>query len=47
MTAPQMVAGLLVSPIAMTLTEAYSPHAWDTPFLMLVGYGTLLGVMQL
>ena len=46
-TAPQMVAGLLIIPIAMTLTEAYSPHAWDTPFLMLVGYGTLLGVMQL
>ena len=47
LTTPQFVAGLLIIPIAMTLTEAYSPHAWDTPFLMLVGYGTLLGVMQL
>lgn len=47
LTTPQLVAGLLVIPIAMTLTEAYSPHAWDTPFLMLVGYGTLLGVMQI
>lgn len=47
LTTPQFVAGLLIIPIAMTLTEAYSPHAWDTPFLMLVGYGTLLGVMQI
>ena len=36
-----------INHLAMTLTEANSPHAWDTPFLMLVGYGTLLGVMQL
>ena len=47
LTTPQLVTGLLVIPIAMTLTEAYSPHAWDTPFLMLVGYGSLLGVLQI
>ena len=43
----QLIVGLLIIPLAMTLTEAYSPHSWDTPFLMLVGYGSLLGVLQL
>ena len=43
----QLIVGLLTIPLAMTLTEAYSPHSWDTPFLMLVGYGSLLCVLQL
>jgi hypothetical protein len=30
----------------MTLAEAFSPHTWDTPFLMAAGYGGLLLVMQ-
>lgn len=45
-TSMQFLVGLALVPIAMTLTEAYSPHAWDTPFLMLVGYGTLMTVLQ-
>lgn len=45
-TSLQLLIGLALVPIAMTVTEAYSPHAWDTPFLMLVGYGTLMTVLQ-
>jgi phytol kinase len=45
-TSMQFLVGLALVPIAMTFTEAYSPHAWDTPFLMLVGYGTLMTVLQ-
>lgn len=36
-TIPQFVAALLVLPITVTLTEAVSPHTWDTPFLFLAG----------
>ena len=42
----QFMVGLALVPLAMTVTEAFSPHAWDTPFLMLVGYGTLMTVLQ-
>jgi len=33
---------LLTLPICMTLTEAKSPHTWDNPLLLLVGYTLLL-----
>lgn len=36
-TPNQLLAALAVLPIAMTLSEAISPHTWDTPFLMLAG----------
>jgi len=42
----QFVLAMLFVPILMTLTEAYSPHTWDTPFLMFTGYTSLLLVMQ-
>jgi dolichol kinase len=45
-TPPQFIGALLVMPIGMTLAEAFSPHTWDTPFLFLVGMGSLLGVMK-
>jgi hypothetical protein len=31
----------------MTLAEAWSPHTWDTPLMMLTGYLCLLGVKKL
>lgn len=36
-TATQLWAALTVIPIAMTLSEAVSPHTWDTPFLTFAG----------
>ncbi|TCP18432.1 hypothetical protein EV693_102111 [Nicoletella semolina] len=29
--------GLIIYPIFMTITEAKSPHTWDTPFLFFIG----------
>lgn len=37
LTLPQMIAMFALMPIAMTLTEAKSPHTWDNPFMHLVG----------
>ena len=45
-TTVQFVLAMLLVPTVMTLTEAYSPHTWDTPFLMFIGYISLLLVMQ-
>ena len=45
-TTVQLVFAMLLVPTVMTLTEAYSPHTWDTPFLMFTGYISLLLVMQ-
>ena len=36
-TEREFVAALLIIPISMTLTEALSPHTWDSPFLLAVG----------
>ena len=46
-TTTQFVLSMLLVPLLMTLTEAYSPHTWDTPFLMFTGYVSLLLIMQL
>jgi phytol kinase len=46
-TTTQFVLSMLLVPIIMTLTEAYSPHTWDTPFLMFTGYMSLLLIMQI
>ena len=45
-TTTQFVLSMLLVPLLMTLTEAYSPHTWDTPFLMFTGYVSLLWIMQ-
>ena len=45
-TMTQFVLSMLLVPLLMTLTEAYSPHTWDTPFLMFTGYVSLLLIMQ-
>jgi len=36
-TSGQFMFLIVTMPILMTLTEAYSPHTWDNPFLYLVG----------
>ena len=36
-TSGQFLFLIVTMPILMTLTEAYSPHTWDNPFLYLVG----------
>ena len=45
-TTTQFILSMLFVPLIMTLTEAYSPHTWDTPFLMFTGYASLLLIMQ-
>ncbi len=40
----QFWIGLGTFPIIMTLTEAFSPHTWDTPFLLGIGYLSLIGL---
>ncbi|MFO8113573.1 MAG: hypothetical protein R6T92_13795 [Desulfosalsimonadaceae bacterium] len=40
----QFIAAMVVMPVVMTLTEAFSPHTWDTPTLFLAGYLVLFGV---
>jgi len=45
-TTLQFALAMLFVPILMTLTEAYSPHTWDTPFLMFTGYASLMLIMQ-
>lgn len=40
----QFIAAMVLMPIVMTLTEAFSPHTWDTPTLFLAGYLLLFGI---
>jgi len=37
-THTEYIAALITVPIVMTLTEAFSPHTWDTPTLFIAGY---------
>lgn len=43
----QFVTALTIIPILMTITEALSPHTWDSPFLYLIGGLSLIFVLQL
>ncbi len=40
----QFIAAMVLMPVVMTLTEAFSPHTWDTPTLFLAGYLLLFGI---
>ncbi len=40
----QLAVSLIVLPISATLAEAFSPHTWDAPFILLVCSLTLVGV---
>jgi membrane-bound ClpP family serine protease len=42
----QFAVAMGAIPIALTLAEAFSPHTWDTPFIILVG-GIILGVIEM
>jgi phytol kinase len=46
-TATQLIVALIAIPPLMTLTEAVSPHTWDSPFLYLVGGISLITILQL
>lgn len=37
----EWLTAMVTVPILMTLTEAVSPHTWDTPFLFSVGYALI------
>jgi len=41
-TKASITFALLTLPICMTVTEAKSPHTWDNPLLLLVGYTLLV-----
>jgi dolichol kinase len=43
----QFVLLCAIFPLALTLTEAKSPHTWDTPFLFIVGNAIVTGVYLL
>jgi len=47
LTQTQIIFGLLLIPISMTLAEALSPHTWDGPFLYFVGGAATVGVLEL
>lgn len=40
-TPVEFIVALVTIPIIMTLTEAFSPHTWDTPTLFFMGYLSL------
>ena len=46
-TPAQLTAAILVVPLGMTLAEAFSPHTWDTPYMFLVGTGSVMAIMKL
>jgi phytol kinase len=43
----EFITALIVVPALMTLVEAFSPHTWDTPTLLLAGYGALYGITRI
>lgn len=46
-TVTQLIVALILIPLLMTITEAISPHTWDSPFLYLVGGVSLITILQL
>lgn len=43
----QFIAAMAVVPLVMTVTEAFSPHTWDSPFMFFSGYVSLFFVAGL
>jgi dolichol kinase len=41
----QLIAAVITVPLIMTLAEAFSPHTWDAPFLILSG-GLALAIIK-
>ena len=46
-TQRQFIAALILIPVLMTITEAISPHTWDSPFLYCAGGVSLILILQL
>lgn len=44
LTTPQLIAAMFVVPMSGTLAEAYAPHTWDQPIMLLVMGGELLAI---
>jgi phytol kinase len=42
----QVILGIAIIPITMTLAEALSPHTWDGPFLYLAGGTSTVAVLE-
>ena len=40
-TSSEFTFALIIFPIVMTLAEAFAPHSWDTPFLIIFGFFTI------
>ena len=40
-TFSEFIYVIIIFPIIMTLSEAFAPHTWDTPFLFFFGYSTI------
>ena len=43
----EFIFALAIMPLALTLTEALSPHTWDAPFIWLMGGLTTIVVIEL
>jgi len=41
----QFAVAMASIPLCLTLAEAFSPHTWDTPFIISVG-GVILGLIE-
>lgn len=46
-TTGQLFIAMLTLPIIMTLTEAFAPRTWDSPFLFLIGAAVLTGIVKI
>ena len=40
-TSSEFIYVIIIFPIVMTLSEAFAPHTWDTPFLFFFGYSII------
>ncbi|MCF6203524.1 MAG: hypothetical protein L3J59_07625 [Methylococcaceae bacterium] len=47
LTSEQFILALAILPITMTLTEAFSPHTWDDPFLYLMGSAATIFILEI
>lgn len=46
-TPAQLIAALIVVPVATTVAEARAPHTWDTPYMFLAATVSLLAIKTL
>ena len=43
----QFIFALGFIPVLMTVVEAFSPHTWDTPTLLIAGFSALYGITRI